>query len=394
MKNWQRNIFVVLLSLVLAVILIEVILRFIGFSYPNFYCYNIHTASSLRPGAKGWYKNEGEAFVRINKHGMRDDREVALQKPPNTYRIAVLGDSYAEAVQVDVSKTFWRLLESLLQECNFAQGKTIEVLNFGVSGFSTGQELLTLREHARLFAPDLVICAFLSGNDVRDNSKETGGKYPRPFFELHNGHLVLDNGFKDHPVFKLKSSWAWRMLQALSNYSRLFHLVNKVKNIIEAPLTAPAGSHVGQKGREIGLDDAMYLSTPPPVWERAWNLTEALVKEIQIEAKQMGAGFLLVTLSNGIQVTPDAQQRQAYAARLGEPDLFYPERRMADLARREGMDAVFLAQPFSEYALKHKVYLHGFPNTVMGDGHWNEQGHALAAQIIGDHLCKKNNSKR
>ena len=55
--------------------------------------------------------------------------------------------------------------------------------------------------------------------------------------------------------------------------------------------------------------------------------------------------------------------------------------------RREGMDAVFLAESFARYAAQHKVYLHGFPNTTLGGGHWNEAGHALAAELVVQHLC-------
>ena len=37
---------------------------------------------------------------------------------------------------------------------------------------------------------------------------------------------------------------------------------------------------------------------------------------------------------------------------------------------------------------KH-VYLHGFPNTKPGFGHWNEAGHALGAELIAASLCGK-----
>ena len=34
------------------------------------------------------------------------------------------------------------------------------------------------------------------------------------------------------------------------------------------------------------------------------------------------------------------------------------------------------------------LYLHGFTNTRMGSGHWNEAGHALAAELLGKTLFK------
>lgn len=90
--------------------------------------------------------------------------------------------------------------------------------------------------------------------------------------------------------------------------------------------------------------------------------------------------FLLAALTNAGQVPPYPGAMHRHAQRLGEPDLFYPQRRMQALARRERMDAVFLAAD-------RKVYLHGFPNAQKGGGHWNEKGHALAAELIAQHLC-------
>lgn len=380
----KKNLLLMGAAFLVAFLLAEGVLRVIGFEYPSFYRYDLDTGAALRPGAEGWWQEEGRAFVRINGQGMRDDREIQVKRPEGVYRVAVLGDSYAEALQVDVAKTFWRLLENKLMQCGYGGGKRIEVLNFGVSGYSTAQELITLKTRVAPYQPDLVLLAFLSGNDVRDNAKEIAGPYPRPYFTLADGQLVEDKSFREHWIFKLKSSWPWQVFQAASNYSRLIQLVNKVKNVAGQPLYAPR-AEAGVE--DIGLDDHIYLSHPPPVWERAWRLTEALVSEVRREAERQGARFLLVTLTNPGQVPPDPELMRRHAAKLGEPDLFYPERRMRALAEREGMDAVFLAEPFARYAQEHKVFLHGFPNTQMGGGHWNETGHALAAGLIAERLC-------
>ncbi len=380
----KPNLLILSVAFLVALALAEIVLRVAGFSYPNFYRYDLHTGAALRPGAAGWWREEGEAFVRINAKGMRDDREIPVEKTPEVFRIAILGDSYAEAFQVDVSKTFWRLLEEKLNSCGFAPGKRVEVLNFGVSGYSTAHELIALRERVKPFAPDLVLLAFLSGNDVRDNSQAIAGPYPRPYFHLKNGRLTEDTTFREQWIFKLKSSLPWQWFQAVSDYLRLIQLLNKVKNVAGQPLSAPRSEGAVE---EIGLDDHIYLSKPPQVWEEAWQLTEALVTAVRDESLRQGARFLLVTLTNPGQVPPDPTAMRRHAQRIGEPDLFYPERRMRALAQREGLDAVFLAEAFARHAAERKVYLHGFPNTQLGGGHWNEQGHRLAAEILAKHLC-------
>jgi len=46
-----------------------------------------------------------------------------------------------------------------------------------------------------------------------------------------------------------------------------------------------------------------------------------------------------------------------------------------------------LAPAFQSFADEHHVYLHGFADTKLGMGHWNEAGHHLAGQLIADRLC-------
>src|SRR6267378_6833001 len=90
--SWLTNGAVLTGSLVVALLLAEIVLRVIGFSEPVLYTYDDVTGSKLFSGAEGWQRAEGEAFVAINRDGLRD-RDHSRTKPPNTFRIAILGDS-------------------------------------------------------------------------------------------------------------------------------------------------------------------------------------------------------------------------------------------------------------------------------------------------------------
>src|SRR5207253_9473107 len=94
-----RKLLLILFGIGVGLIAAEIGLRVVGYSYPEFYVADDHRGYSLRPGMEGWYRKEGESYVRINSDGLRD-REHAKAKPPNTMRIAVLGDSFVEALQV------------------------------------------------------------------------------------------------------------------------------------------------------------------------------------------------------------------------------------------------------------------------------------------------------
>ena len=121
----RARLLLLLASVLFCLVVIEIGLRIAGFSYPEFYAVDARRGYSLRPGIEGWYRKEGEAYVRINSGGLRD-REHNKTKPPDTLRIAVLGDSYTEALQVPFEKSFCAVLERKLRECpagRFQQSK-------------------------------------------------------------------------------------------------------------------------------------------------------------------------------------------------------------------------------------------------------------------------------
>lgn len=124
---WKR-LWLVCCSGLVGLLLAEVALRLLGVSFPLPYVPDPACGSRLRPGLCAWYTKEGRAYFRINSAGFRD-REHCPEKPPGTFRVAVLGDSYAEAFQVDQQETFWAVLERELQQRDFASGRAVEVLN-------------------------------------------------------------------------------------------------------------------------------------------------------------------------------------------------------------------------------------------------------------------------
>src|SRR5213593_1040374 len=176
----RRRLGLILFGLVVGIVIAEAGLRLIGYSFPEFYVTDNSRGYALRAGLSGWYRKENEVFIQLNSDGLRD-REHAKPKPPNTIRIAIVGDSYVEALQVPVEATFWSILEKRLNDCS-ANQKRIEVINFGVSGNGTAQELLTLREHIWGYSPDIVLLAFTTSNDIIDNSRVLKKAKDVPYF--------------------------------------------------------------------------------------------------------------------------------------------------------------------------------------------------------------------
>jgi lysophospholipase L1-like esterase len=128
--------------------------------------------------------------VRTNSFGLRGP-EVAREKPPGTYRVALLGDSFAFGWGVKQEETFAHRLQELLQAELSLRGngertpsginseiRRVEVLNFGVPGYSTFQELAFLRKDAMAFSPDVVIVYFVENDFGLPYFLDTSGGGP------------------------------------------------------------------------------------------------------------------------------------------------------------------------------------------------------------------------
>ena len=178
---------------------------------------------------------EGVVHIRINSAGFRDrDREI--RKPPDTLRVAILGDSMTMGGQVAESETFSAVVERELAACPRLSGRAVEALNLGVDGYSTAQELMTLRYHAWQYAPDIVVLAVYTGNDIVNNFLRLDGDAGRPYFVLKNGTLGLDASFRDSFWYRFRKAWVGRLMSGMFAHSRLLQVLLRARKAVRARL--------------------------------------------------------------------------------------------------------------------------------------------------------------
>jgi hypothetical protein len=169
----------------------------------------------------GQYNSEFKTKIFINSHGFRD-KERTLVKPKNTIRIAFLGDSMVEALQVPFENTAPQILEKKLNAMNSPKSSpNYEVLNFGVGNFGLGQMLLTYKNIASKFDPDFVLVF------VNEYLMERSIEYQL------NEKLINQNRYHSHrPIFELeraKESF-FKLLSALnSGQTSFFQSLQSVK---------------------------------------------------------------------------------------------------------------------------------------------------------------------
>lgn len=294
----RAKLTLVVAGCVVGLIAAELLPRVLGFWHPPFYRPDPLRGWSSRPSIEGVWDREGHARVKINSEGLRD-REHALEHPPQTFRIAVLGDSYAEANQVDQRDAFWSVLERQLGNCDALSGMTPEVISFGVSGHGTAQELLTLQSEVWRFDPDLVLLVFVPTNDFTDNVRKLDLDKARPYYELREGNLDLDVSFRESRTYR-----------ALTSSVGSFHYGPAANNLRVIQLAIEARSRWTSRKRKSSVrPQPGWLSEPPrsPEASAAWELTLRLIEEIDHETRRHGKRLVVATVSRGDQVHPDPE---------------------------------------------------------------------------------------
>lgn len=351
---------------------------------------------------KGYWLKEGRGYVSVNREGYRD-RDHTIDKPPNTLRIAVLGDSFAEALQVNQEETFWAIMEKELQRCPNLRGRQVEVLNFGIAGFGTTQELLTLENRVWKYFPDIILLAFTPGNDISDNSPTLNQSDTYSFLVLRDGKLVLDDsrlrGLEETLLsYERNRNWLGHIVAALytlrNDYSRVIQVIDHTHDLIRSWQPTPTKEQ--QENRQGvpggGMFTAIYHEPTDETWKEAWKITEAVLLKMREEVAQKGAQFNVVVLTSSTQVSPDAWVRDGLAKYQGVTDIFYPDHWVERLCKNHGIPVLLLGPSFQDYVIQHQVYLHGFRTffrNTLGEGHWNQDGHRLAGETIAKWLCSR-----
>jgi lysophospholipase L1-like esterase len=126
-----------------------------------------------RPGVRVTFRTAAGDYedmtVEINARGLRD-RDFAQPKPPRTYRILFSGDSVVFGAGVEAADTVVKALEDRLNR-RARPGWRFEVVNYGVGGYNTRQELEFLKEtRAMQDEPDLVLLGVVMNDHSETNS--------------------------------------------------------------------------------------------------------------------------------------------------------------------------------------------------------------------------------
>ena len=304
--------------------------------------------------------------LRFNREGFRGPN-LPYEKSETVRRVAVIGDSMTVLVATEEEKTWVAGLERLLNQDSADQ--LWEVMNFGVSSASTGQELVLYQEVVSNYQPDIIILALFVGNDVTDNSRLLT-RAPRIYFDL-----APDGGVRRLPYSALEgrpSAW-------LNQHSRLYVWYRTVSTLSRA--------RVQQAHSHLETRHLVFRSDEPGDLTHAWELTRRLISEFARIVEADGSRFILAVLPTGPQIYEDLWSEILVAARdnASHFDATYPEKQLRAFCEAEGIRCVTLLDQMRTAAENAPVAEGRF---FYDDGrrHFNDAGNAFAARIVHEFL--------
>jgi hypothetical protein len=387
-KNFWINVSVFVLACFVGLVISEVVLRLMPTAK-----YFVSDFGHVPHERLGWVNPSGvesgyasrdfDVTISFNSFGMRD--KPRSFKKNKRYRIAVLGDSMVQAIQVPDDAVFTRLMEKAVDK--------IEVLNFGVSGYGTTQELLMYEILVERFNPDLVVVMANGFNDPFDNSirlQELGGGasqeiHLRPFYvkgpqgELTLVDPILPEETKKKSRFRSVKSFLKKFLIVrLGNdirrdgWTRVWGSFNRRRNA--------AGKHQAAVETKIPLESVsreIEKREKSPDWQEAWALTAEIFKLFAEKVKENGSQLVIVSCpSEPVDIVQDTEKLSAL------------DENLKHIAGELGVDFWAMTPDFRYYIQEKKLdppHLH-----FTRDGHWRDLGHRVVADSLLKFLKTKN----
>ncbi len=342
---------------------------------------------SFKPKAEGWntsLRGEYSTYIKINSQGLRGQK-YTYDKDEGTFRILVLGDSFTAALQVAEEETFVKLLESQLK--SHYPGVNFEIINAGVVGYGTGNQLSYFTHEGYKYQPDLVLLAFFTGNDIADNISP-------PHYKLENGHLKpIKATYRPDSIVP---PWAKEgtIFRSIRNFlylnSRLYSVTIEILTFSVVQKIPALVNQLNSMGfieatRPVMNAGNIYSFINPP--EQAWLMTEAIIQQLNQEVEAQGSQLLVAILPDETEVDQKkwAAIFKAYPELASKKELvdFSPTKRLAQFLQQAGILHLQLLPTLQAYQASTNEPLY-----YKHDGHWRPAGHIAVAEAIYNKLVQ------
>jgi hypothetical protein len=300
-------------------------------------------------------RDEYAAPFAINAQGWNSGvGDYRLARTPGVARIAIVGDSMVEAMQVAASA-------SLAEQLGRRLGAAAEVYRFAISGAPLSQYLWMIEREVARYAPDLVVVVLIH-NDFDESFRFKPGRYTSSFLKLKIAHGRVTD---EIPPTAYEPPW-WDGLRFSATFRYLYYRQR----------VHPKALYALFLGRDVASPFQANVDVGVVARARAdiRIATEYIFARLAGLARDAGFRLLLVM---------DGDRQAVYAG--ADPGPLYAGGALAlnalaaEAAARNAIAFIDLHPRFAaDWQARHKSF--DFPH----DSHWNERGHEIAAEAIAE----------
>lgn len=339
---------------------------------------------------------DGDVFIAINEYGLRDN-PYPYEKPGNTFRILILGDSFTEALQVNLEDTFHALIEDRLNN-ELNDTFQYEVISAGIAAYGTTRSMVFYEQEGYKYQPDLVLLAFYMGNDVRDDHPALAqqevfpGIFRQQFFQINPAGEL--ESIMEQPELTPGASQAQAQAASLVGRIDAWSYTHSRFYAYTRPFLSEQIPFIRRLLYRIGFVQSrspvvpQYTLGGSDLFDEAWALEGALIARLRDEVHEDEADFAVILIPDSIQVQPEllkADYQLFYPAMLDDIDLEQTDRKLMHSLDMNGIPYVRLYEVFVEQRIATGENLYGTSSK-----HWNKAGHQLAAEEIYNWLLDEN----
>ena len=335
---------------------------------------------------RGFHYPRAEFRNRIvtNSSGFRSSSEYKYE--PDKLRIAMLGDSFLQALQVKEEEILSTVIERTLSQ----KGLATKVYNFGVSSTGTIHQYGLFFEKALKIKPNIVIILFFS-NDLIDNSPyyEHESLKLIPDYTIEDDGRVIVNDFGEKPgQYLIKYTFSppekrgilERGIKKLDNFTKSHRAFLFLRFLVE--LFRNELLPIYDYDPTFDIYKKKYIK---PLRE-SFYVTVKLLEQLNDYCKNEAIEFIVVLIPSREQVNKKEWDRYVYLRRniLIESafDANTPLDKIKKVLQHKGIKVVDLRTNFIRLSRTESLYCHY-------DRHFNQKGQQRAGEIISEFLLNK-----
>src|SRR5262249_43630004 len=287
---------------------------------------------------------------RINNVGWNSDIDYLTKDKRSKPLIAIIGDSYIEAFQVDIKDSIVSVLRRKL-------GEKYDVYGFGSSGAALSQYLQMSRYVNKVFDPDIIVVNVVH-NDFDESLLSV---VDIPYF-LSIQLVESEPQESKLPTIPIAAKRITKILFKSSTFGYIFYNLDW-----RLPLTRLGFVHVENRAiqKKSQTDELLFAGNKASIND-IYKAVDYVIRKMKEENKKKELIFMI-----------DAPRRDIYKGNVDSSSVLWMNKMLKTLCECYNCRVIDLTQPFLEKFQSDHV-----PFNNQDDYHWNEEGHRLAAEVL------------